>query len=42
MNVGLDEGSDSEGEDSAKQVTTYEALAPFKDLYPHSDIVRSL
>lgn len=40
VNVGLDEGSESEDEDS--HVITYEALAPFKDLYPHSDIVRSL
>ncbi len=44
-NIGLDEGDESdEGEkdnlDPAKSY--YEALPPFKDLYPLSDIVQAL
>lgn len=42
-NIGLDEGSDSEGEEGkTKQPVEYEAIAPFKEIYPHSDIVRAL
>lgn len=37
----MDEGSDSEGEGGSKQAQ-YEAIAPFRELYPHSDIVRAL
>jgi len=45
--VGLDEGSDSDGEGSPNRggnsgSSNYEALPPFKDLYPNSDIVRAL
>jgi hypothetical protein len=39
--VGLDEGSDSEGEKN-EGGASYEAIAPFKELYPHSDIVRAM
>ena len=47
----MDEGSDSDGDDAgnntspskkAETESNYEALAPFRDLYPHSDIVRAL
>lgn len=41
QNVGLDEGSDSDTE-HPQGVTTFEAIPPFKELYPHSDIVRAL
>jgi hypothetical protein len=42
--VGLDEGSDSESESPNNGATknVYEPLAPFKELFPHSDIVRAL
>lgn len=39
-NVGLDEGDDSDEEHKKK--AEYVALNPFKDLYPHSDIVRAM
>lgn len=42
-NVGLDEGDDSEeDEKTAPEESKYEAISPFKDLYPHSDIVKAL
>ena len=41
MNVGLEEGNDSEAED-VFNVEKYEPIPAFKDLYPASDIVRSL
>ena len=40
-NIGLDEDDESEGEES-KGESKYEAIPPFKDLYPNSDIVKSL
>ena len=46
QNVGLDEGSESDedGNSPSRKGTesNYEAIPPFKDLYPHSDIVRCL
>lgn len=45
-NVGLEEGDDSDAEDvmeETKQKTVeYEALNPFKELYPSSEIVKSM
>ena len=46
-NVGLDEGNDSEPEEVAgmgesKPPIEYEALNPFKELYPSSDIVKAM
>lgn len=42
-NIGLDEGNDSEEEaamDSPTKPSKFEAIQPFKDLYPSSDIVK--
>ena len=41
MNVGLEEGNDSEVEDGFN-VEKYEAVPAFRDLYPASDLVRAL
>jgi hypothetical protein len=44
-NIGLDEGMESEEEEELNEQTTnarYEALNPFKDLYPNSDIVKAM
>ena len=46
-NVGLQEGMDSDEEGKEKEKkpeskSEYVALQPFKDLYPHSDIVRAM
>lgn len=38
-NVGLDEGDDSDEEPKKAE---YVPLNPFKDLYPHSDIVKAM
>ena len=45
MNVGLDEGDESENEDNMnsevqKPKAEYIALNPFKELYPESDLVK--
>ena len=40
--MGLDEGSDSDTAEDVKQTTAYEAIPPFRDLYPNSDIVKAL
>lgn len=45
MNIGLDEGeeeSDDEntGGDEENKVSKFEAVAPFKDLYPQSEIIK--
>jgi hypothetical protein len=44
QNVGLDEGSDSDDSPTRKgnSEVSYEAIPPFRDLYPNSDIVKSL
>ncbi len=42
MNVGLDEGDDSDEGDVTDQQSKYEALGPFKDLYPYSEIVKAM
>ena len=43
MNVGLDEGNDSDEEPKVESDSyKYEALGPFKDLYPSSEIVQAL
>lgn len=49
MNVGLQEGMDSDEESKEKekekkppQKDEFIALPPFKDLYPHSEVVKAL
>lgn len=47
QNVGLDEGSESDDDGispsrKGNSEVTYEAIAPFRDLYPNSDIVKCL
>jgi hypothetical protein len=43
MNVGLDEGDDSEEESKGgNEESKYEALTPFKELYPNSEIVKAM
>jgi hypothetical protein len=45
MNVGLDEGNESEedeGESKPEKKVEYMALNPFKELYPSSDIVNAM
>ena len=43
MNVGLEEGDESEEEDvKDEKVSKFEALSPFKDLYPNSEVVKAM
>lgn len=43
MNIGLDEGDDSEDDSNKEEnISKFEALNPFKDLYPNSDIVKTM
>ena len=42
-NIGLDEDNESEDEGILEpQLSKYEALNPFKDLYPNSDLVKAM
>jgi hypothetical protein len=45
MNIGLDEGNESEdidNENNAQKPSKFEPLPPFKDLYPNSEIVKAM